>query len=384
MVRSDIAFLSGDGALPLPGHRLLRGQVHLQGHRPWCGHGHPAGRCHHRAARDHDLAECEVDLLPHFPVRRRLRRRAAVRPGRRQGWPAASDFLGGPLRVLPGYSRRGREGRRIRRGLRGGAVRGIADDLGLDGPRDGRHQPTRLTHGPSQRPPRRDADRLRRKLYLWHRRLGDRDRAGGAGVAPHQPSCRLQGLRRKGGRRQGAGRRRFGLAPLGDSRVRSAGELPGRGPPGHRGRALVPDARVFILRIRRDGKIEEASADTVLRKGDVVALVGARDVLLKLIGAGAKEVEDPELLSVPVEGVDVYVTNKAVDGKTLAELAQRPTARGVFLRRITRGAVATSIPILPNTKINRGDILTLVGRTQDTSADRKSTRLNSSHANISY
>src|SRR3989449_1682155 len=135
--------------------------------------------------------------------------------------------------------------------------------------------------------------------------------------------------------------------------------------------ALMPDARVFILRIRRDGKIEEASADTVLRKGDVVALVGARDVLLKLIGAGANEVEDPELLSVPVEGVDVYVTNKAVDGKTLAELAQRPTARGVFLRRITRGAVATSIPILPNTKINRGDILTLVGRTQDTSAAAK-------------
>src|SRR5437867_8799924 len=135
--------------------------------------------------------------------------------------------------------------------------------------------------------------------------------------------------------------------------------------------ALVPDARVFILRIRRDGKIEEASADTVLRKGDVVALVGARDVLLKLIGAGANEVEDPELLSVPVEGVDVYVTNKAVDGKTLAELAQRPNARGVFLRRITRGAVATSIPILPNTKINRGDILTLVGRTQDTSAAAK-------------
>src|SRR5216117_2509573 len=135
--------------------------------------------------------------------------------------------------------------------------------------------------------------------------------------------------------------------------------------------ALMPDARVFILRIRRDGKIEEAGADTVLRKGDVVALVGARDVLLKLIGAGANEVEDPELLSVPVEGVDVYVTNKAVDGKTLAELAQRPSARGVFLRKITRGATAVSIPILPNTQINRGDILTLIGRTQDTAAAAK-------------
>src|SRR5438132_5991470 len=135
--------------------------------------------------------------------------------------------------------------------------------------------------------------------------------------------------------------------------------------------ALIPDARVFVLRLRRDGKTQEATADTVLRKGDVVALAGPREVIVGLTGAGAKEIDDAELLNVPVEGVDVYVTNKAVDGKTLAELAQRPTARGVFLRRITRGAVATSIPILPNTKINRGDILTLVGRTQDTSAAAK-------------
>jgi putative transport protein len=124
----------------------------------------------------------------------------------------------------------------------------------------------------------------------------------------------------------------------------------------------------------------------VLREGDVVAVAGAREALVNIIGERAKmvavsgsretlasvasgvaiEVDDPELLSVPVEGVDVYVTNKEVDGKTLAELAQLPAARGAFLRKITRGAVATSIPILPNTKIFRGDILTVVGRTQDT------------------
>jgi putative transport protein len=132
--------------------------------------------------------------------------------------------------------------------------------------------------------------------------------------------------------------------------------------------ALVPDARVFVLRIRRDGKTQEATADTVLRKGDVVALAGPREVIVGLAGGGAKEIDDAELLNVPIEGVDVYVTNKAVDGKTLAELAQRPTARGVFLRKIARGATAVSIPILPNTTINRGDILTLVGRTQDTAA----------------
>jgi putative transport protein len=134
---------------------------------------------------------------------------------------------------------------------------------------------------------------------------------------------------------------------------------------------MVPDARVFVLRVRRNGVIEEASADTVLREGDVVAVAGAREVLVRLIGEGAKEVDDPELLNVPVEGVDVYVTNKAIDGKTLAELAQRPSARGVFLRRIVRGATATVIPILPNTTIQRGDLLTLVGRTQDTTAAAK-------------
>jgi putative transport protein len=135
--------------------------------------------------------------------------------------------------------------------------------------------------------------------------------------------------------------------------------------------ALVPDARVFVLRVRRGGTIEDATADTVLREGDVVAVAGSREVLVKVLGANAEEVEDPELLSVPVEGVDVYVTNKAVDGKTLAELARLPGARGVFLRRIVRGAVATSIPILPNTTVQRGDILTIVGRTQDTTAATK-------------
>jgi len=152
--------------------------------------------------------------------------------------------------------------------------------------------------------------------------------------------------------------------------------------------ALLPQARIFVQRIRRNGVIEEANAETVLREGDVVAVAGAREALVSIIGERAKmvaavgsreglasvtqgvaiEVDDPELLSVPVEGVDVYVTNKEVDGKTLTELAEEPSARGVFLRKITRGAVATSIPILPNTKIFRGDIVTVAGRTQDTNA----------------
>lgn len=132
----------------------------------------------------------------------------------------------------------------------------------------------------------------------------------------------------------------------------------------------VPDSRVFVQRIRRDGQIIEASADTVLKEGDVVAIAGEREVLVTLL-QNADEVEDKELLAVPVEGIDVLVTNKEVDGKTLAELAAMPAARGVFLRKITRGATATDIPILANTTVERGDLFTIVGRTQDTAVATK-------------
>ncbi len=135
--------------------------------------------------------------------------------------------------------------------------------------------------------------------------------------------------------------------------------------------ALVPDSRTFVLRLRRNQVIEEASAETVIREGDVLAVAGRRDVLVALLGAGATEVEDPELLAVPIEGVDVFVSNKAVDGKTLIELSEMAETRGVFLRKITRGATATSIPILPNTTVQRGDLLTIVGRTQDTTTATK-------------
>jgi putative transport protein len=135
--------------------------------------------------------------------------------------------------------------------------------------------------------------------------------------------------------------------------------------------SLVPEQRVFVQRIRRGGQIIEATADTKIQAGDVVAVAGRRDVLVNLIGPAAEEVDDRELLAVPIQGVDVYVTSKEVDGKTLAELAHSPSARGVFLRKITRGATATDIPILPNTEIQRGDILTVVGRTPDVAAATK-------------
>ena len=127
-------------------------------------------------------------------------------------------------------------------------------------------------------------------------------------------------------------------------------------------------ARVFIERLRRAGTIIEARSTTVIEPGDVVVLAGRRDVLVRLIEPIAEEVDDPELLSVPIEGVDICVTSKHADGKTLAQLAHDPAGHGVFLRKIVRGVTSTVIPLLPGTVIHRGDILTITGRTQDTAA----------------
>src|ERR1700743_1360422 len=51
--------------------------------------------------------------------------------------------------------------------------------------------------------------------------------------------------------------------------------------------ALIPDQRVFVSRIRQGGKIVDATTDTVIHAGDVVAVAGRRDVLVELIGEEA-------------------------------------------------------------------------------------------------
>jgi len=129
--------------------------------------------------------------------------------------------------------------------------------------------------------------------------------------------------------------------------------------------------RAFVERIRRDGKIIEATVDTTLAPGDIVAIGGKRNQLIERLGPSGREVEDSDLINVQTEGVDIYITNKEVDGHSLHELASWPGARGVFLKKIKRGPTETAIPVLPKTKLYRGDVITLVGRTQDINATAK-------------
>jgi putative transport protein len=127
-------------------------------------------------------------------------------------------------------------------------------------------------------------------------------------------------------------------------------------------RLALARGRAHVERIRRAAAIEEPSPDTLLRSGDVIALSGPRELLVELASRGAEEVEDRELLDVPTETVDLVVTRNEVAGHTLEELASHPLARGVYFRRIRRGFTSVEIPVLPGTRLQRGDVVTVNGR----------------------
>lgn len=125
-------------------------------------------------------------------------------------------------------------------------------------------------------------------------------------------------------------------------------------------KGFVPGARLFVERIRRDGKIFSPEKTTVVQSGDTLAILGRTEVLAEALGPTAMEVADPELLQIPVVSFDIYVTDKRVAGRTLQDLADHvDEAHGVLLRGILRGE--QSLPIGTETVIERGDTLQVMG-----------------------
>ena len=120
--------------------------------------------------------------------------------------------------------------------------------------------------------------------------------------------------------------------------------------------------RVSIMRLRQASKIVEVNPQMVIQAGDVLGLAGPREILLKIETQLGPEVDDRELFDVPIEILDVVITNKIFAGKTLLEIRQSEAAqqaRGVFLRKLFRGG--QEMPFNPGTKVDRGDVVQLVG-----------------------
>ena len=127
--------------------------------------------------------------------------------------------------------------------------------------------------------------------------------------------------------------------------------------------ALPKEFRVFISRVRRAGAIIALTPATVIQKDDVVAVMARTEAHLQGGSAIGPEVNDKELLDFPAAILDVVVTSKDVAGKTIRELAAHDISRGVFLRHMRR--LGQPLPFTLDTRVDRGDVLTLVGAQVD-------------------
>jgi putative transport protein len=123
--------------------------------------------------------------------------------------------------------------------------------------------------------------------------------------------------------------------------------------------ARVPEHRLFIHGLRRAERVLEAAPDLTLQAGDVLALSGPRAVVVELVGPRGEEVEDKELLDIPLLAADVLLMRPELAGRTLAEVSEQDWTRGLYLRSLGRGA--QDIPIAAGTVLQRGDLLRLVG-----------------------
>jgi putative transport protein len=123
--------------------------------------------------------------------------------------------------------------------------------------------------------------------------------------------------------------------------------------------ALPKTFRFFVLRIRRGGELIDAQPGTVIRPDDVIAVAARQEKLLEHGDKIGPEAVDRELLDIPIETLDVVVTNRALAGRTLGELGNQEFARSVFLRKVTRSG--EEMPVTTDLRIDRGDVVTLIG-----------------------
>ncbi|MBE0648810.1 MAG: aspartate-alanine antiporter [Bacteroidales bacterium] len=126
--------------------------------------------------------------------------------------------------------------------------------------------------------------------------------------------------------------------------------------------------RIYIEKVRSKGTkvILDPTPDYTFQAHDDVVLQGKGANIIteeKVIG---QEIFDPLLLKYDVESVKVLLTTKDINGLTVRELSHQRYDLRVSLQKITR--VGTEIPLMPETVLHKGDMLTIIGPQKDVQA----------------
>jgi putative transport protein len=154
----------------------------------------------------------------------------------------------------------------------------------------------------------------------------------------------------------------------------AAGEIAGirGGATGAAGRTvaqieLAASDMITVERIRRAGKAVEPRPDVMLQADDIVLVVGRREVMVAAASNLGEEVADTDGISVVMQNRQGVFTRKGMNHMTIAAVrttVDRDLRHGVFVQAITRAD--QPLPILPETKLEHGDVITFYGSPQDT------------------
>jgi len=126
---------------------------------------------------------------------------------------------------------------------------------------------------------------------------------------------------------------------------------------------LQQGRRLFAERIRRRGQVVEPSPSTKVFLNDDIVLSGRRESLVGESNLIGPEIMDMELLHFPAEVLNVLISKKEIDGLSVKQIRQQSYMHGVFIRDIRKADIP--VPVLPDTQLDRGDMLQLVGTRKD-------------------
>ncbi|MEM7462640.1 MAG: aspartate-alanine antiporter [Pseudomonadota bacterium] len=123
---------------------------------------------------------------------------------------------------------------------------------------------------------------------------------------------------------------------------------------------------VSVEAIVREGNTLELADDDKIAADDLVAVTGLVRSLDKAAASIGEEVPRPSDLHLIEEKRQVILTNPKLAEKELHELHEQfneSQRRGVFLTGVSRAG--HELPVLPNLKLQKGDLLQITGRPRD-------------------
>jgi putative transport protein len=122
-------------------------------------------------------------------------------------------------------------------------------------------------------------------------------------------------------------------------------------------RNQYPEYRV--LNVRRGDELLGCDPSLRMLSGDTLALAGTRGDMTANVGLVGPEVDDRQVLNVPLAQAEVLLTNKDAVGRTLDSFSRGELAGQVQVTRIERAGVP--IPVGGGTELQRMDVLFVAG-----------------------